>query len=204
MTCCLFGAKPSSEPMLAYCLLGSREKIQFDWIYNKIDLKISSANWRSFRRDHKALILSQGLIMTSPNGNIFRVTGPLCGGIHRSPVNSPRKGQWRGALMFCALNNQSWGRWFETPPVSLWRHCNVGQCSVHCWCFPDEAGGLKIDKSQYSEWIQSSEETTWSQLCLGNVFFGSTGAGANPKFRASKLSHPIPYARCLLQRFPNT
>ena len=30
-------------------------------------------------------------------------------GIHRSPVNSPHKGQWRGALMFpliCSLNNQ--------------------------------------------------------------------------------------------------
>ena len=44
-------------------------------------------------------------MMTSSNGNIFRVTGHLCGEftgprlIHRSPVNSPHKGQWRGALM---------------------------------------------------------------------------------------------------------
>ena len=52
--------------------------------------------------------------------------------IHRSPVNSPHKGQWRGALMFsyiCALNKQlrkqSWGWWFETPSRSLWGHCNV-------------------------------------------------------------------------------
>ena len=33
----------------------------------------------------------------------------ICAGIHRSPVNSPHKGQWRGALMFsliCArINN---------------------------------------------------------------------------------------------------
>ena len=32
----------------------------------------------------------------------------LCAGIHRSPVNSPHKGQWRGALMFsfiCAWLN---------------------------------------------------------------------------------------------------
>ena len=48
--------------------------------------------------------------MTSPNGNIFRVTGPLGGGggggggeIHRSPMNSPHKGQWRGALMFSLI-----------------------------------------------------------------------------------------------------
>ena len=34
----------------------------------------------------------------------------FCAGIHRSPVNSPHKGQWRGALMFsliCAWTN-SW------------------------------------------------------------------------------------------------
>ena len=53
-------------------------------------------------------------------------------GIHRSPVNSPDKGQWRGALMFSMIcvwiNNigkQSWGWWFETPSHPLWRHCNV-------------------------------------------------------------------------------
>ena len=57
---------------------------------------------------------------------------PFVWGIHRSPVNSPHKSQWRGALMFsliCAwingLSKQSWGWWFETPPHQLWRHCNV-------------------------------------------------------------------------------
>ena len=52
-------------------------------------------------------------------------------GIHRSPVNSPHKGHWRGALLFsliCAFNKRlskrSWGWWFETPSRSLWRHCN--------------------------------------------------------------------------------
>ena len=56
---------------------------------------------------------------------------PFVLGIHRSPVNSPHKGQWRGAVMFsliCALNKrlskQSWGWWFETASQSLLRHCN--------------------------------------------------------------------------------
>ena len=56
---------------------------------------------------------------------------PFVRRIHRSPVNSPRKGQWRGALMvffICALNKrlskQPWGWWFETPSLSSWRHCN--------------------------------------------------------------------------------
>ena len=42
------------------------------------------------------------IIMASSNGNIFRVTGHVRG-IHRSPVNSPRKDQWRGALMFSLI-----------------------------------------------------------------------------------------------------
>ena len=52
---------------------------------------------------------------------------PFVWGIHRSPVNSPHKGQWHGALMFsliCPLNKrlskQSWGWWFETPSSLLW------------------------------------------------------------------------------------
>ena len=56
---------------------------------------------------------------------------PFVRGIHLSPMNSPHKGQWRGALMFCLicalnkrLSTQSWGWWFETPSVLLWRHCN--------------------------------------------------------------------------------
>ena len=36
--------------------------------------------------------------MTSSNGNIFRLTGPFC-----VPVNSPHKGQGRGALMFSLI-----------------------------------------------------------------------------------------------------
>ena len=61
----------------------------------------------------------------------------LCAGIHRSPVNSPHKGQRRGTLMFsliCTLNKrfskQSWGWWFETPSRSLWRHCNAGNIAA--------------------------------------------------------------------------
>ena len=53
-------------------------------------------------------------------------------GIHLSLVNSPHKGQWRGALMFslvCALNKrlskQSRSWWLEMPSRSLWCHCNV-------------------------------------------------------------------------------
>ena len=41
--------------------------------------------------------------MMSSNGNIFRAYWPFVRGIHRSSVNSPHKGQWRGALMFSLI-----------------------------------------------------------------------------------------------------
>ena len=62
-------------------------------------------------------------MMTSSNGNIFRVTGHLWEGIHRSPVNSPHKGQWHGALMFSLICVWING-WLNNREASLWRHRN--------------------------------------------------------------------------------
>ena len=61
------------------------------------------------------------IMMTSSNGNIFRVTRPFVGRIHRSPVNSPHKGQWRGALIFsliCAWMDD----WINREAGDLRRH----------------------------------------------------------------------------------
>ena len=41
-------------------------------------------------------------MMTSSNGNLFSATG-FCAGNDRSPVNSPHKIQWRGALTFSVI-----------------------------------------------------------------------------------------------------
>ena len=57
---------------------------------------------------------------------------PFVWGIHLSPVNSPHKGQWHGALMFsmiCAWTND-WINTMETsviwePSCSLCHHCKV-------------------------------------------------------------------------------
>ena len=71
--------------------------------------------------------------------------------IHRSPVNSPHKGQWRGALMFsliCARIN-GWvtkceAGDFWTQSCSLWRNCNeplrssVGLDNKHIKIYPIE------------------------------------------------------------------
>ena len=60
---------------------------------------------------------------------------PFVRGIHRTPANSPHKGQWHGILIFsliCTpnklLSKQSWGWWFEMPSRPLWRHRNERLC----------------------------------------------------------------------------
>ena len=69
------------------------------------------------------------IMMTSSNGNIFRVTGPLCGEF-TGPGEFPA--QWPVTRSFDVffdlglnkrLSKQPWGWWFETPPWSLWRQC---------------------------------------------------------------------------------
>ena len=77
-------------------------------------------------------------MMTSSNGNIFRVTGLFVQGIHQSPVYFPHKGQRCGALTFFFdlhlikwLNKQPWGWKCEMPSRSLWHHCNAnGELSI--------------------------------------------------------------------------
>ena len=72
-------------------------------------------------------------MITSSNGNIFRVTGHLCG-------NSPVPGEFptqrpvtRSFDVFFdlrlnkRLSKQSWGWWSETLSRSLWRHRNVSR-----------------------------------------------------------------------------
>ena len=72
-----------------------------------------------------------GFMMTSSNGNIFRVTGHLCG-------NSPVPGEFpaqrpvtRSFDVFfdlylnTPLSKQIWGWWIEMLSHPLWCHCNV-------------------------------------------------------------------------------
>ena len=69
--------------------------------------------------------------MTSSNGNIFRVTGPLCGeftGPGEFPTQRPVT---RSFDVFFdlhlnkRLSKQPWGWWFETPSWSFWRQYNA-------------------------------------------------------------------------------
>ena len=70
-------------------------------------------------------------MMTSSNGNIFRVTGPLCGeftGPGEFPAQRPVTRSFDvffDLRLNKRLSKQSWGWWFETPSCSLWRHRNA-------------------------------------------------------------------------------
>ena len=66
-------------------------------------------------------------MMTSSNGNIFRVTGHLrywllVRGIRRSPANSSHKGQWHEALVFSLICARIYGWVNNVEAGDLRRH----------------------------------------------------------------------------------
>ena len=69
-------------------------------------------------------------MVTSSNGNISRVTGPLCGEFTGPGEFPSQRPVTRSFDVFFDLRlnkrlcKQLWGWWFETPSWSLWRHFN--------------------------------------------------------------------------------
>ena len=78
-------------------------------------------------------------MMTSSNGNIFRVTGPLCGeftGPGEFPTQRPVTRSFDvffDLRLNIRLSKQPRGWWFETLSWSLWRHRN-GSLFVVIFC----------------------------------------------------------------------
>ena len=70
-------------------------------------------------------------IVTSSNGNIFRVTGHLCGEFTGPRWIPPPRPVTRSFDVYFdlrpnkRLSKQLWGWWFETLSCPLWRHCNA-------------------------------------------------------------------------------
>ena len=78
-------------------------------------------------------------MMTSSNGSIFRVTGPLCEEF-TGPCEFPtQRPVTRSFDVFFdlrlkkRLSKQPWGWWFEMRSWSLWRQCNGVQISQSIW-----------------------------------------------------------------------
>ena len=76
-------------------------------------------------------LLEIGFMMTSSNGNIFRITGHLCEeftGRGKFPVHRPVTRSFDVFFDLClnkGFSKQSWGWWFETQSRPSWRHCNI-------------------------------------------------------------------------------
>ena len=95
------------------------------------------------------------LMMTSSNGNIFRVTGPLCGeftGHGEFPAQRPVTRSFDvffNLRLNKRLSKQPPGWWFETPLWSLWRQCNIKWFEFKCENF------LSRKYIKYIVWIMS-------------------------------------------------
>ena len=89
---------------------------------------------------------NQRIIMTSSNGNKFPRYWPFVRGTHRSPVNSPHKGLWRGALMFSLIGDR-----------------------INGWVNNREAGDLKRHRVHYDVIVMmpmdSTLQTTMMMQC---------------------------------------
>ena len=103
-------------------------------IFYTDDHDIQQVSWYITRRHAQYM-------MTSSNGNIFRVTGPLCGeftGPGEFPTQRPVTRSFDvffDLRMNKRLSKQPWGWWFETLSWSSWRHCN-DMPIIYCWlCF---------------------------------------------------------------------
>ena len=82
------------------------------------------------------------------------------------PVNSPHKGNWRGAFdVFFDMrlnkrwSKQPWGWLFETPPWSLWRQCNVQTNLCSHW--------LKACEISFLDSFQTSHRSLTTSLEAG-------------------------------------
>ena len=130
-------------------------------------------------------------MMTSSNGNISRVTGPLCGeftGPGEFPTQRPVT---RSLDVFFdlrlnkRLSKQPVGWWFETPSWSLWRQCNEKRPWYHNnthqlahltkiryqqhynhFCLVLEFGRLKRSSTHLNSWQPMIEYNAESKLVI--------------------------------------
>ena len=107
--------------------------------HNTCMMKLHKYHWRTFvnlwlffYQIWNPCYSDNGLcMMTSSNGTIFRVTGPLCGEF-TGPGEFPHKGQLRGALMFSYIWINDWVNNREAGDLRLHRgHYDVNVMETH-------------------------------------------------------------------------
>ena len=133
--------------------------------------------------------------MTSSNGTIFRVTGPLCWeftGTGEIPAQWPMTRSFDvffDLRLNKRLSKQPWGLWFETPLWSLWRQCNdrliltaiyrmviYSRCRKHHWVPFHKHESTVIGLFKNVILIQVRSKVT-----LSPIFFKNARVGKNFK-----------------------
>ena len=129
--------KPLSKQSIGRWFAVSWRSYNDTVIYESFFLNAMRTGIREQQSLGTAMTCLQGIDMrTSSNGNISRVTGPLCGEFtgHRWILLTKDQGiETRNFDVFFDLRpnkrlcKQSRRRWFETPSRPLWRYCNGEQ-----------------------------------------------------------------------------
>ena len=138
-------------------------------------------------------------MMTSSAGNIFRVTGHLCGEFTGFflPMNSPHKGNWRGALMFSLI-----GTWINDwvnnrKPGDLRRNCAHYDVTVmgpiQQVCFTEEKVFLLLD----FVWCDDVQSISTTTLNFSIVHFDPSEIKLNHNYGVALFVSPI-CVRCHL------
>ena len=105
------------------------------------------------------------IMMTSSIGNIFSVTGPLCGEFTGPGEYPTQRPVTRSFDVFFdlrlnkRLSKHSWGWWFETLSWSLWRHHNErGRC--------DNASGVGFLICRSNKFHHIHEAFQWQYISV--------------------------------------
>ena len=138
--------------------------------------------WWNIKIPNDLEILLEINMMTSSNGNIFRITGPLCGeftGPGEFPTQRPVT---RSFDVFFdlhlnkRLSKHSWGWWFETLSWSLWRHHNCCQSisiiSLIIWnssIYSDVNRLCRLLGHNYMYWKLSNQQPWMSAMMTKQV-----------------------------------
>ena len=103
----------------------------------------------------------------------------LVRGIHRSPVNSPHKGQWRGALMFSLICTR-----------------------ISCWVNNGDAGDLRHQRVHYDVTVMWISNNTSDSISFWITVLSSMAVSV--EVRAWMTNHtPLFYMDVITHAYPN-
>ena len=114
-------------------------------------------------------------MMTSSNGNIFLVTGPLWGEFtgHRwIPLTKASDAElwcFLSSVPELRLSKQSWGWWFETPSCSLLRHRDES-CFLAAACFGPWEHGPQHGFARIRRWTVKQQPTKVCTLSIRWIY----------------------------------